>query len=108
MTTDLPTARKALCQLISTVEGDTRYYPKAKITILDDLKIVSDCLNTDPLNITETTVQASQRLRVNLYRFRPCVCASQDSTVFLHSLVWPVVEGNDPVDYKTVLAGMTK
>jgi len=30
MTTDLPTARKALGQLISTVEGDTRYYPKAK------------------------------------------------------------------------------
>ena len=48
MTTDLPTARKALSQLISTVEGDARYYPKAKSAILSDLKIVSDCLNTDP------------------------------------------------------------
>ena len=108
MTTDLPTARKALSQLISTVEGDTRYYPKAKSAILSDLKIVSDCLNTDPLTITETTVQASQRLRVNLLRFRPSVCASKDQTIFMYSLVWPVVEGDDPVDYRTVLAGMTQ
>ncbi len=69
MTTDLITARKALTHLTILVSTDTRYYPKAKTQILDDLKIVSDCLNTD--TITETTVQASQRLRVNLFRFRP-------------------------------------
>lgn len=107
MTTDPDTARKALGQLISTVEGDTRYYPKAKSAILSDLKIVSDCLNTDPTTITETTVQASQRLRVNLHRFRPSVCASKDRTVFMYSLVWPVVEGENAVDYRTVLSNMT-
>jgi len=104
MTTDPDTARKALSQLISTVEGDTRYYPKAKSAILNDLKIVSDCLNTDPPTITEATVQASQRLRVNLFRFRPSVCASKDQTVFLYSLVWPVVEGEDAVDAKILFA----
>ena len=107
MTTDLPTARKAITQLISTVEGDTRYYPKAKDTILNDLTIVSDAINTDPLTITEATVQASQRLRVNLLRFRPSVCASKDSTVFLYSLVWPVVEGEDAVDAKILFATST-
>lgn len=108
MTTDLPTARKTLGQLISTVEGDTRYYPKAKSAILDDLKIVSDAINTDPRAITDTVVNASQRLRVNLYRFCPSVSAAKDQTIFMYSLVWPVVEGNDPVDYRTVLAGMTQ
>ena len=107
MTTDPDTARKALGHLISTVEGDARYYPKAKSAILSDLKIVSDCLNTDPLTITEAIVQASQRLRVNLHRFRPSVCASKDQTVFMYSLVWPVIEGENAVDYRTVHATIT-
>ena len=107
MTTDLPTARKALNHLISTVDGDVRYYSKAKSAILNDLKIVSDCLNTDPPTITETVVKASQRLRVNLFRFRPSVCASKDQTVFMYSLVWPIVEGEDAVDAKIVHATIT-
>jgi len=104
MTTDPDTARKALAQLTIIVISDTRYYPKAKSAILSDLKIVSDCLDTDPLTITETIVQASQRLRVNLYRFRPSVSAAKDQTVFLYSLVWPVVEGEDAVDAKILFA----
>ncbi len=104
MTADCHTARKALSQLISTVEGDHRYYPKAKCAILCDLKIVSDCLDTD--TITTESVQASQRLRVNLYRFRPSVSAAKDSTVFLYSLVWPMIEGSDPLDLKTVRDNM--
>ena len=107
MTTDPNTARKALSQPISTVEDDTRYYPKAKDAILSDLKIVSDCLNTDPPTITETAVQASQRLRANLFRFRPSVCASKDQTVFMYSLVWPIVEGDNAVDYRAVHATIT-
>lgn len=107
MTTDPDTARKALGHLISTVEGDTRYYPKAKSAILSDLKIVSDCLNTDPLNITDTVVKASQRLRVNLYRFRPSVSAAKDQTIFMYSLVWPVVEGDNAVDAKILFATIT-
>jgi len=105
MTTDPDTARKALAQLTILVSSDTRYYPKAKSAILDDLKIVSDCLNTD--TITPESVSASQRLRVNLLRFRPSVCASKDQTVFLYSLVWPVIEGKDAVDAKILFATVT-
>ncbi len=105
MTTDLPTARKALAQLTILVSSDTRYYPKAKTQILSDLQIVSDCLNTD--TITPTTVLASQRLRVNLLRFRPSVSAAKDSTVFLYSLVWPVVEGENAVDAKILFNTVT-
>lgn len=106
MTTDLPTARKAIGQLIGIVV-DARYYPKAKTQILSDLEIVYRDIITTPLTITTESVQASQRLRVNLFRFRPSVCASKDQTVFLYSLVWPIVEGENAVDAKIVHATIT-
>jgi hypothetical protein len=105
MTTDPDTARKALAHLTILVSSDTRYYPKAKTQILSDLKIVSDCFNTD--SHTPESVQASQRLRVNLLRFRPSVSAAKDQTVFLYSLVWPVVEGENAVDAKILFNTVT-
>ncbi len=104
MTTAPDTARKALANLTILVSSDTRYYPKAKCAILSDLKIVSDCLDTDPIIITPESVLASQRLRVNLLRFRPSVSAAKDQTVFLYGLVWPLVEGEDAVDAKILFA----
>jgi hypothetical protein len=107
MTTDPDTARKAIGQLIEIVVNDTRYYPKAKSAILSDLEIVYRDIITTPLTITPESVQASQRLRVNLNRFRPSVSAAKDQTVFLYSLVWPVVEGEDAVDAKILFNTVT-
>lgn len=86
MTTDLPTARKALGQLISTVYGDARYYPKAKIAILSDLKVVSDAINTDPLTITDGNCSGQSTLAGEPVQIpHVCVCIQRSNNLHVQS-----------------------